>query len=177
MKDLSDSAVKLAYKVSSFKKLSCHCFVKVFGVVLGDWKKIWGVGCFGVQSTFLAVRWPCGIHRKSGSNMNGFFWPQLPSKITLEITIFGKLWGKLLTGIDVSLLLFLNYNPLLVQLFQWEIFFNISSWKYKKNFWGFWYYRVIPKFVIFLFPICDIFQCISLSMFEINLFMHSIWLY
>ena len=54
--------------------------------------------------------------------MNGFFWPQLPSKITLEITIFGKLWGKLLTGIDVSLLLFLNYNPLLVQLFQSEIF-------------------------------------------------------
>ena len=63
-----------------------------------------------------------------------FFWPQLPSKITLEITIFGKLWGKLLTGSDVNLLLFKNYNPLLVQLFQCENFFNISSGKYKKNF-------------------------------------------
>ena len=42
MKDLSDSAVKLAYKVSSFKKLSCHCFLKVFELVLGDWKKKFG---------------------------------------------------------------------------------------------------------------------------------------
>ena len=175
MKDLSDSAVKLAYKVSSFKKLSCHCFVKVFKVFLGDWKKIWGFGCFGVQSTFLAVRWPY-----TGNQVQTwmvFFWPQLPSKITLEITIFGKLWGKLLTGSDVNLLLFKNYKSLISSIIlMWKIS-NILSWKYKKNFWGFWYYRVIPKFVIFLFPICDIFHCISLSMFEINLFMHSIWLY
>ena len=45
VKDLSDSAVNIAYKVSLFKKLSCHCFIKVFEVVLGDWKKM-GVWLF-----------------------------------------------------------------------------------------------------------------------------------
>ena len=52
MKDLSDSAVKLAYKVSSFKKLSCHCFVKVFGVVLGDWKKFGGLAVLEYKVRF-----------------------------------------------------------------------------------------------------------------------------
>ena len=52
MKDLSDSAVKLAYKVSSFKKLSCHCFVKVFEVVLGDWKKFGGLAVLEYKVRF-----------------------------------------------------------------------------------------------------------------------------
>ena len=137
MKDLSDSAVKLAYKVSSFKKLSCHCFVKVFEVVLGDWKKIWGVGCFGVQSTFLAVRWPCGIHRKSGSNMNGFFGHNYLAKLLQNYYLWQAL-GQLLTGSDVNLLLFKNYNPLLLHssiISKWKIS-NISSCKCK-NFLGF----------------------------------------
>ena len=52
VKDLSYSAVKLAYKVSSFKKLSCHCFVKVFEVVLGDWKKFGGLAVLEYKVRF-----------------------------------------------------------------------------------------------------------------------------
>ena len=134
MKDLSDSAVKLAYKVSSFKKLSCHCFVKVFEVVLGDWKKIWGVGCFGVQSTFLAVRWPCGIHRKSGSNMNGFFGHNYLAKLLQNY----YLWQALGQTFDRQWCQFAPIQELqsLISsiILIWKIS-NISSWKCK-NFLG-----------------------------------------
>ena len=81
MKDLSDSAVKLAYKVSSFKKLSCHCFLKVFELVLGDWKKKFG----GSAVLEYKVRfWQLGSDRTPEIRFKHewFFWPQLPSKIT-----------------------------------------------------------------------------------------------
>ena len=81
--------------------------------------------------------------------MNGFF-----AHNYLKITIFGKLWGKLLTGSDVNLLLFKNYNPLLVQLFLSENF-PIFRHANVRIFWGGSSFdiRAIPKLVIFLFHI------------------------
>ena len=81
VKDLSDSAVKLAYKVSSFKKLSCHCFVKVFGVVLGDWKKFGGLAVLEYKVRF----WQLGdraVYTGNRFKHEWFFFPQLPGKIT-----------------------------------------------------------------------------------------------
>ena len=70
------------------------------------------------------------------------------------------------------MVLFWNYHLLLV-LLKKIIIFRHGNLYFVTNscLWNCW---AIPKIVIFLFHICDIFYCISLSIFVMNLFMNSI---